>query len=198
MGEAEEDHDAFVSERVKAIAAGGAGATRAFSELYRQLRRRLLSFLLRKGLAPAAAEDALHEIFMRVARSAAQCRHGGTAAAWLWRIAANTAMDVHREATRVVDIDDEQQQAEAENLIQEVVDTPPGAVDLCVSQALQRFARHHPERAEAIRLLHLEQWSGEQLAAYLGRTAGATREFISQCRRVFKPYVQACRELLAA
>lgn len=198
MGEADQDHDAFVSERVKAIAAGGSAATRALSELYRQLRRRLLAFLICKGLTPAAAEDALHEVFLRVARSASQCRHGGTAAAWLWRIAANAAMDVHREATRVVDRDADQQQAGEESITMEVAGTPAGAIDECVSMALQRFARHHPERADAIRLLHLEQWSGEQLAAYLGRTAGATREFLMQCRRAFKPYVQACRELLAA
>jgi RNA polymerase sigma-70 factor, ECF subfamily len=193
-----EERERLVSGALRVLAAGGAQATSALGELYRELRRPLLVYLLRKGLTPAAAEDALHEVFLNVARSAAQCRHGGTATAWVWRIASNAANDVHRDGMRVVAMDAEEQQALAEAQPAPACETPAGAIDDCVERALQRFARQHPERADALRLLHIERWSGEQLAAWLGRTPGAAREYLSQCRRIFRPFVEPCRELLAA
>lgn len=193
-----EERERLVSSALRTLAAGGPQGQRALGELYRELRRPLLVYLLANGLVPAAAEDALHEVFLRILRAAAQCQHGGTATAWVWRIARNVATDVHRDGQRVVAMDADEQQALAEAQPAPACDLSGGSIDDCVAQALQRFAREHPERADALRLVHLERWTGEQLAAYLGRTPGATREFLSQCRRVFRPFIEPCRELLAA
>ena len=53
-----------------------------------------------------------------------------------------------------------------------------------------------PDRARAIGFLVIEEWSVEDIARALGRTPGATREFLSQCRKKLRPYIEDCLELL--
>ena len=36
----------------------------------------------------------------------------------------------------------------------------------------------------------LEEWSGEDMAQYLGRSYRATLEYLSQCRKVLRTYLQ--------
>ena len=65
----------------------------------------------------------------------------------------------------------------------------PEDVD-CVRRAWRAFTADHPQRAEALNLAILEEWSPVELADYLGRSYGATREYLSQCRKVLRGYVQ--------
>lgn len=193
-----DERERAVSEWIRQVAGGGRIGAQALSALYRSYRQPMLGFLLRKRLPLAAAEDVLQDVFLKLTRSAHQCQHQGTASAWLWRIVAHAATDYFRGRSREVDLDEEAQ----EKLQTELPGPEPGAasnaIDLCVARALQRFAREHPERADALRLAHIEQWSGAQVAAFLDRTPGATREFLRQCRRIFQAFVAPCRELLAA
>jgi DNA-directed RNA polymerase specialized sigma24 family protein len=64
----------------------------------------------------------------------------------------------------------------------------PELVD-CVRRAFQDFATAHPERAQALGLVAFEGWTAHELATYLGRTYGATREYVSQCRTHLRPYL---------
>jgi len=193
-----DERERVASGLISQVAGGGRTATQALSALYRIYRQPVLGFLLRKGLPLAAAEDVLQDVFIKIGHSAAQCRHQGLASAWLWRIVANAAADFYRGRSHEVELDDETQ----ESLEAKVPNPEPGAsaaaIGDCVSRALQRFAREHPERADALRLMHIEGWSGNQVAAYIGRTPGAAREFLSQCRRVFQAFVAPCRELLSS
>ena len=58
----------------------------------------------------------------------------------------------------------------------------------CVRRAWRAFAADHPERAEALERAVLEEWNTAELAAFLNRSAGATREYVSQCRKVWRGY----------
>lgn len=189
------EREQFAADALAAMAAGGRAAEAALAGLYRAYRKPMLRFLVCKGLPVPLAEEALHESFIKMARAARQYNGSGAAEAWIWRIVANTAVDVHRARGPVVDLDAEAQ----EHLAAELVAPEPQRhqeVDQCVSRALQELARESPERADALRLMYVEGWSAAQVGAFLGRSAGATREFLSQSRRVFKAFLEPCRELL--
>lgn len=188
--------DEWLGGCLRRIAAGGEEATAAIAELYRVYRLRVLAHLLRSGLSPDAAEDVLHAVFVKVAEHAGQWQGTGPAGAWLWTIVRNARTDMFRVQPREIDVDEEVWRAIAEQVASDASGSSSQAVQRCVHRAFQRFAWEHPERAEALRLLHLEQWSIAQVAAFIGRTAGATKEFLSQCRRVFRPYLQPCLDYL--
>ena len=66
----------------------------------------------------------------------------------------------------------------------------------CVKIAKIAFEKDHPERAKAIELSAIEGWTIKELAVFLDRSEGATREYLSQCRKFLKPYTEPCREYL--
>lgn len=175
------------------LAQGGPEAEAAVTTLYRHYRGPVLGHLHRGGLDQQAAEDVLHTVFIKLAQSSRQWRGDGSANAWFWAIVRNAKIDHFRASKGEVLLDDDGWASLAGKV--PVLDDEPGAsasLQTCVGQALQRFAKAHPERADAIRLLHQEDWSIAEVAQYLGRTDGATRQFLSQCRKVFKTFVEPC------
>ena len=59
----------------------------------------------------------------------------------------------------------------------------------------ERFARDQPMAAAVIRWVAEDDLDQEQIAALLQRTPGATREYISQCRKKARHYFRAWYEL---
>jgi len=188
--------DEWLGGCLRRIAAGGSPAARAMADLYAAYRLRVLGYLLREGVPPAAAEDVLHTVFVKVAERAGQWRGDGAAGAWFWRLVRNARIDLFRERGLEVAVDDEGWQAICEHVAGDLGDASSADLQRCVQHALQRFAKDYPQRAEALRLLHLEHWSIAQVADFIARTAGATKEFLSQCRVVFRPYLRPCLEFL--
>jgi RNA polymerase sigma factor (sigma-70 family) len=76
-------------------------------------------------------------------------------------------------------------------------DIPAGALDQCVQEGLKAFAAEYPERQLCL-FLQMEGASVDEIAAQIGRKPGATREFLSQCRKKLEPFVTHCRELIPA
>jgi RNA polymerase sigma factor (sigma-70 family) len=68
--------------------------------------------------------------------------------------------------------------------------------DHCFEQGFARFKEIEPERAKVLSL-QLDDLSIEKIAEKIGRTNGATKEYLSQCRKKLAPYVEHCTELLS-
>src|SRR6202034_2705195 len=93
MGGAEGYTDAEVMLRVKA------GDQSAFDYLVQKDRRPLVSFMYRMARNSAAAEELAQEVFLRVYRSRESYEASAKFTTWLYRIAANLAVN-HARATR--------------------------------------------------------------------------------------------------
>lgn len=181
------------------IQAGGRSLNEGISELYKTYRRPFLAYFQRNRMDPGQAEDLLQEVFINVARRAGDFRAESQVSTWLWTIARNKLIDHARVNRPEVTLDEEGWAAvEASVIDASEPEATAHHIDECVSRAFQHFARQAPDRAEALRRLTLEGWSVEQVAEFIGRTPGATREYLSQCRKKFKSFLEPCREFMAA
>jgi RNA polymerase sigma-70 factor (ECF subfamily) len=77
-------------------------------------------------------------------------------------------------------------------------DTPPDSAELedCVRRAYTRFAEAYADRAEILSRVAFDGWDIDDVAVALRRTNGATREYLSQCRKKLKIFLEPCKELL--
>lgn len=185
-------------EWIRGLQAGGRARSDALAGLYRRHARRMVGYFRRQRLSRAQAEDLAQDVFVRMVRHCEGFRGDAKASVWMWSIARNALLDHVRRARNrpdgePLDPDDDSSPAAAVAAPDDTQD-----VDRCVRSAYADFALAYPDRAETLALVAFEGWSLVDLARVLGRTHGAAREYVSQCRAKLRPYLERCRELLAA
>jgi RNA polymerase sigma-70 factor (ECF subfamily) len=77
------------------------GDLNQLTELYQRYRRPLYGFLLKRGNAPATAEDLLQTTFERVIKYRASFREGSTFKSWVFTIARNATTDQRKRDGRL-------------------------------------------------------------------------------------------------
>lgn len=203
------DEDVELLER---IAAGGARGERALADLYERYHRSLLVFLLRRRLDRDAAQDIVHDAFLRVWKSAEGFRGESKVSSWLHQIVKNLHLDSLRKSKRFVDLapsGDEDDQATspeeklpAEGSADPLVDPMQQALDQkafaeCVGRQYPLFAQSHPEMHGALEKV-TAGWSGKEIAEFLGRTETAARQYLTSCRNKLRTYLKPCQALYEA
>jgi len=176
-----------------AISKGGTPARQALGTLYDQHARKFLAHLRRKGFSTDNAEDILQEVFLRIARLGANAAAIEHPRAYMWRALENCATDLWRsKAKSELSESDLSPSDHAEEGF--TMDQLPGTDDddadnagfvQCFEHCLEAYFDNNPEGATAIKLAVIEGFSGQELAEALGRSYGAAREFLSQCRKRF-------------
>lgn len=177
------------------IAAGGSRMDAAVRALFDAYRRRFFTYFVRNRMPEGEAEELVQEVFMKIVRGAQSWRGDTPAGAWIWAVARNALTDRARRFRPEQPLEDEH----LEKLEGDSSSIPGNAretIEDCVERALLAFSRVEPERAEVVRLQVTEEWSIVELATFLGRTPGATREYVSQCRKKLKQHIAPCHELL--
>jgi len=195
------DIEAYAKTCVNWISAGGQSVERGAKGLFDLYAARIKSRFRRKGLSDEDAADVLQETFVKAVRAAASFRGDAKVSTWLWSIADNALIDwlrKERRAPKGTDTgSDEDQEGEYDARFGR---DEPGdevrAMQDCVARAFEQFTRGYPELSDAIELGIVERWSMRDLAAFLGRTEGATKEFVSQCRKRLRPFLEPCLEYL--
>ena len=168
----------------------------AVESLYSLLAGRLRRFFARHGGSAAESEDWCQETFVRILRSVETYRGGvGEFMPWVWTIARNVARDAHRRSggRTHVDIDDlEAADVPADEGADTQARVEQESVADCVRRAFAAFAKDHPTRAECLSWLATDRMDIAAVAGVLGRSAAATREYLSQCRKKLRPYLEPC------
>ena len=155
--------------------------------LHRRYAQRFMAFLQQRGHDQASAEDAVQEAFIRIIQRAEGFRAQGQGRAWIWRVARSAWLDEWRK-----------QQARPQWLdVPQAEAVSPDVAQLsdyqdCVHGQLQRFAQAWPEAGEAVIWAAADGLKTEQIAQLLGRSAGATRQFLSQARKRLREYMEPC------
>jgi RNA polymerase sigma-70 factor, ECF subfamily len=174
---------------------GGKPRDNGIAQLYRAYARRFVAYLLKHRVPREHAEELVQEVFINIVRHCDSFRGDTRIDAWMWSIVRNALIDYMRRQRPEVTIDDD----ELINLAGAVEDSESDTstdLDECVRKAFAAFSIANSDRAQVLSLVAFEGWSIEDVAVMLKRTPGATREYVSQCRKKLKDFLQPCREFL--
>jgi RNA polymerase sigma-70 factor (ECF subfamily) len=186
--------------RIPRLRAGGKARQQVIAELFLEMGPKLQRYFERKGAAPQRAEELVGDVFERILRSCDTYRGDAPLEAWAWSIAPNVMNDEFAAAGKrrgEVALD-----AMDPEPAQRLLDAARGAtadpsIEHCIKRAFAEFSRAQPQCAEALTTLAMEGLDTTALAAVLGRTEGATREFISQCRKKLAVLLEPCLDMLS-
>lgn len=205
-------------EIIKAICSTSQDQNRALLHLYRYKGAEFKRFFYSKGFPfdskgathVISCEDLLQETVLYIFKGAKNFRGSGgisenSANAWMWAIARNCLNDHLRQKQKdSIVINDsggeterEPYSTEIKSLIQEASERRTQLeIDLCVSNGIENFCASHPDRALVL-MMQMDGENIESIARRIGRTIGATKEYISQCKIKIRPYVENCLEFVS-
>lgn len=166
-------------------------------ELFALYARPFTRYFVRHGMTQAQAEDLSQDVFVKILLAIGEFRGDCPLEAWLWKIARNSLISFIRQSREDTGLDDEMLDTilAASATSHDQTDTVAGMQE-CVNARFIVFAKKHPDRAQALALLIYKEWDIPDLATILDRTAGATREYLSQCRKLLRPFLEECHSFL--
>lgn len=159
-----------------------------------------------------AAEDVVQDAMVKVWQRCATFRGPGDPIAWIHQIVRHTLLDSLRQrkaqAPREEPLhdDDGRLTRDAEAAVLDLsaahVTTPDGALaehqlEAVFRRCFGQFAAAHPEHATVLRWVVEDGLDNAAIEALLERSPGATREFISQCRKKARPFFSAWYALVS-
>lgn len=152
------------------------GAVSAAFELY---HAELFNFLRRSTRDEAAAEDLLQETYLRLTREVDADRVPEHVRGWLYRVASNLAISRGRRRTTAIDwMRRYGRQAAGDD-----VDSPEiGLLARERTSVIDAALGTLPADARTALLLSADGFSGEEIAAAIGRSHAATRTLLSRSR----------------
>lgn len=191
-------------EFIRACREGGIALESALATLDRELFAGLYRECRRKVRDAAAARDLVQETFIKVWQRCATFHGNSELWPWVRTILRHTMLDAFRRAESKVSLDDGAASARIEARIVELsatqVVTPH---DVAHSRQLAdtfrrcwaRFEQYCPAHAAVIAWISEDGLDNAAVAELLGRSPGATREYISQCRKKARVYLAEWYEL---
>lgn len=183
---------------IRKLQAGGSARAEGVATLYRRHAGKLVGYFVRQRLAREQAEDLAQDVFVSMVKHCDEFRGDAKPSTWMWSIARNALIDHLRRVRNAPETDPlDAGDDEAPGLEVAAAEASPD-LDNCVRRAYADFALAYPDRAETLALIAFEGWTLIDLAKVLGRTHGAAREYVSQCRQKLRPFLERCREYLAA
>jgi RNA polymerase sigma-70 factor, ECF subfamily len=137
-------------------------------DLYDHLRPSLRAYLCCLGMRSDQAEDVIQETFLRLVRYGFERDEGHNLRAWVFRVAHNLSMDIHRSQRRCSQDKDE----EVRPSIREHVDPRPSPEQQVILDERMRrfedaFAQLTPKQRQCV-LLRAEGFRYREIAVTLG------------------------------
>lgn len=193
------------NEFMLACREGGAAIERALRALDRSYYAPLYRRSLRSLRDAEAARDVVQETFIKVWRRCATFHGDSELLPWMQAILRRTMLDRLRRPDRETPLDgDDDMYGELTPRLREfAMSAAPGPDDearraqlaACFERCWSRFEQHAPAHAAVIAWIVEDGLSNEEIAILLERTPGATREFISQCRKRARVHLAEWYEL---
>jgi RNA polymerase sigma factor (sigma-70 family) len=192
------DDEQLIARIVAALRGDAEQLRWAVDQLYKRYGPRIQRYMQR-GVPRDETEALMHEVFVRVLRNGHTFREDTQRfEAWLWTIARNLLLDTLK-ARRVKggetdpEIDPDDVQGDGNDPVQAV---QGDELQDCFELGYDQFRAKYPSRAAALSWLVCDQLGIQDIATILGRTPGATRQYLSECRSRLKPFIEHCREHL--
>ena len=146
----------------------GAETRQRIIDLYDHLRPSLRAYLCCLGMSPDQAEDVIQDAFLRLVRHRFDAEANENLRAWVFRVAHNLSMDIHRSQGRCSSGSDD----ETSFVIRERVDPRPSPeqqvlLDERMKHFEDAFAQLTPKQRQCV-LLRAEGFRYREIALTLG------------------------------
>lgn len=190
---------------MRACREGGAAIEHALRTLDRHFFATLHARALRVIRNADTARDLVQDTFIKVWQRCATFQGTSELLPWIDAILRHGVLDFLRRTHREVPFDDSdaaagEVSARIFELSQAQVSTPDDAIRReqladCFRRCWARFEQAAPAHAAVISWIANDGLTNEEIGALLERSPGATREFISQCRKRARVYLAEWYEL---
>ncbi len=179
------------------VIAGGKAREWGCTHLYLRYADLLNSKFSRLQLSGLAVEDLVHDVFVKIIKNCDAYREDRPFREWLLTVAQTTLVDHLRktgqEQAANDDSDDEKSAPDMGASQQSEEQSGNVALQNCVQASLVAFSEQYPDHANVIKLVVFEGYCNKELARIIGKEVGNAREYLSQCRKKFKPFLGRCR-----
>lgn len=190
---------------MRACREGGAAIERALCLLDRSYFGVLFRESMRGLRDHESARDLVQDTFIKVWLRCATFQGDSELLPWIKSILRHGLLDRLRKSTGEVTLDtaenqDHETQLRIAELSEEIIPRPDSEaaraqLDDCFQRCWQRFETASPSHALVIAWIVEDGLTHEEIGELLGRTPGATREFISQCRKRARLHLSEWYEL---
>ena len=179
---------------------GGQPAELAVIAFYKSHASKLLRFFVYHGATTDDARDLLQNVVIKIVAGAKKFDKPGAAKVWIWQIARNQLTDYFRAKGRLAKHEVLYGNDGWQRLEETTKDEPQVvqkiALHDCVARGIKSFGSFMPDRAYVLTRV-MDGASVATIADEIGRTPGATKEYLSQCRKKVAPFIADCLEFLA-
>jgi RNA polymerase sigma factor (sigma-70 family) len=174
---------------------GASGRTQAAKYLYRRYAPRFFGYYLKHRLTRGDAETLVEDVFVEVVERCGDFLGETRPDACLWAIARGALLGHFRSRRPQLIADDHALESlvEGEPAVAPVPSQSMSAAD-CARSAYAAFAAQYADRAEMLAHLAFEGWSLTDMAAALGRSPEAAREYVAESRAKLRTYLEPCLE----
>jgi RNA polymerase sigma-70 factor (ECF subfamily) len=155
-------------------------------------RKEFIGFAMKDGIDYEDARDLVQKFIIdKLCMKSDSIKNIEFARTWMYQVFRNMINDQGRMLirNREVPLDENKDQAYE----QKTYDKNQTLTD-CVQEQLKIFREKEPKHAEVVEFI-LKDLNTEQIRLIIGRSYGATREFMSQCRKKFRPFLEICNEI---
>lgn len=190
---------------MRACREGGAAIEQALRSLDRDFFAILQSRALRYLRDPDAARDLVQDAFIKVWRRCATFHGDSELLPWIEAILRNGVLDWLRRSGRELPFDEtaamnSEIAARIAEISEHEIATPHDELRRaqladCFQRCWQEFESAAPRHAAVISWIAQDGLTHEEIATLLDRSPGATREFISQCRKRARVHLREWYEL---
>ena len=168
---------------------------RGYQILFESLRNKMIGHYIKKfKLNEESAQDLAHESLITIMEKAHTVKEPKAFVGWCWIVTDRKALDYLRKMNREkiefntdkFDIEIKQQKnINVDNVDQRV----------CIQKGTERFKAESPIRHYALELF-AQGYTHAEIAQLIDKpTPGATKEFISQCRKIIDTFIGHCKEI---
>ena len=155
-------------------------------------RKEFIGFAITEGICYEDARDLVQKFIIdKLCMKSDSIKNIEYARTWMYQVLRNMINDQGRVLikNREVPLDEGRDQSyEATSVAKNQTKSD------CVQDQLRIFRDNEPKYAEVVEYI-LKGFSTEEIRLIIGRSYGATREFMSQCRKKFKPFLEVCLEI---
>jgi len=177
-----------------------------FGKLYREQRKRLVRLVYRWGATPDEADELVQDSFEALWQKVLNGDHLDSPLAFLLTVCRNKTLNLLTSSYRskrwigkepsddedeLVQGGDEGARRNGSRLRAEPGDG--GLRDDCVRRRLHEFEADYPDAAYVVRM-QLQGLPIVEIAKAISRTSEATKQYIYQCKKKIRPYLEECRD----